>query len=91
MTKTNKLRERINKSLDFFTEPGEGEKHLKDLEDQLLSLFTEELSHILNEIEKFKMVLTKDETNSDYFYGYGNNQGLLKAQQIIKQYLGEEK
>lgn len=32
------LRREINKLLDFFTEPGQGEKYLRDLEDDLLAL-----------------------------------------------------
>ena len=34
------LREQVNKLLDFFTEPGTGEKYLKDLENDLVELIT---------------------------------------------------
>ena len=46
MTNT-KLREQVNKALDFFTEPGQGEKYLKDLEDELLTLFRTTLQEIV--------------------------------------------
>lgn len=35
---TDKAREQVNKLLDFFTEPNQGEKYLKDLEDDLVTL-----------------------------------------------------
>lgn len=38
-TDNTELREQLNQLLDFFTEPGQGEKYLKDLEDQILELF----------------------------------------------------
>ena len=57
MTMTNneaELREQVNKLLDFFTEPGQGEKYLKDLENDLMSLISDhtrkERSRTLNDI-----------------------------------------
>jgi hypothetical protein len=44
MTMTNneaELRTQVNKLLDFFTEPGQGEKYLKDLENDLMSLISD--------------------------------------------------
>ena len=35
------LRTQVNKLLDFFTEPGQGEKYLKDLENDLMSLISD--------------------------------------------------
>lgn len=37
----NDVRTRVNKLLDFFTEPARGEKYLKDLEDDLVNLIAE--------------------------------------------------
>lgn len=46
------LRERVNKLLDFFTEPGQGEKYLKDLENDLMSLISDHTRKArLNELE----------------------------------------
>lgn len=48
------LREQVNKLLDFFTEPGQGEKYLKDLENDLVVLISDhtrkERSRTLNDI-----------------------------------------
>ena len=48
------LRTQVNKLLDFFTEPGQGEKYLKDLENDLMSLISDhtrkERSRTLNDI-----------------------------------------
>ena len=54
MTNT-KLREQVNKALDFFTEPGQGEKYLKDLEDELLTLFRTTLQEIVPENWKLSL------------------------------------
>jgi predicted alpha/beta superfamily hydrolase len=57
MTMTNneaELREQVNKLLDFFTEPGQGEKYLKDLENDLVAIISDhtrkERSRTLNDI-----------------------------------------
>ena len=48
------LREQVNKLLDFFTEPGQGEKYLKDLENDLVAIISDhtrkERSRTLNDI-----------------------------------------
>ena len=40
-TPSQELREKIDKLLDFFTEPNQGEKYLKDLANDLEQLFTQ--------------------------------------------------
>ncbi len=41
MNSDKDLRTNLNKLLDFFTEPGGGEKHLIDLEDDIMQLISE--------------------------------------------------
>ena len=62
------LRPRIDKLLDFFTEPGKGEKYLKDLADDLEKLYElychkqviEALERVDKEVDNTVVVLTKD-------------------------------
>ena len=51
-TNIDDLRNRVNKLLDFFTEPGQGEKYLRDLEDDLVDLMASQQLKLLDELEK---------------------------------------
>lgn len=54
----------------------------------LEGLFLTQREELKKKVEGMKMELRKDESNSDWFYGFGNNQAL---EQVIKVLEGEEK
>lgn len=65
------LRETVNKMLDFFTEPGEGEKYLKDLEDDIVQLIHErERLARIDENESIEDILLHEIEKPDHCYNH---------------------
>ena len=57
------LRRTVNQMLDFFTEPDEGEKYLKDLEDDIVELVKK---HELQAVRDYILSLGWQETDNKY-------------------------
>lgn len=62
------LRERVNKLLDFFTEPGQGEKYLKDLENDLMSLISDHTRKAIEDQYNKSVEVLKDIVAENFHY-----------------------
>lgn len=52
-------------------------------------VITQDRQHIMEELVKMKMENAKDESTSDWFYGYGYNQAIQDAIELVKSTLSK--